>query len=312
MRKNGSILSRKPHVFFMTPGLFFYTVFMILPIVFTIVISFTAWNGVNANTLYFEGIDNYKQLFTNPKDFSIYSNAFGNNLKFIAVKELLVIPFRVLIAYLFYRKIRGHKFFQVAFFLPYVFSVVIIAFFSTLLFNTNFGLVNNFLAMLGFNKMTLPAWFADRSYAFPLMMIMDVWYSASIGVMIILANMKGIPENIMEASTIDGANEWTRFWRIILPDLGPSMTNLIVLEIIWGTTAFDLPYALLGPYGGTGGVLDFVNMFFYRTAFGSGSLSNTALDYGFASTISAVTFLFMFVMTGFLRKVLSRVKVWNE
>ena len=101
--------------------------------------------------------------------------------------------------------------------------------------------MNNFLSMLGFNKMTLPAWFADRSYAFPLMMIMDVWYSASIGVMIILANMKGIPENIMEASIIDGANEWTRFWRIILPDLGPSMTNLIVLEIIWGTTAFDLP-----------------------------------------------------------------------
>ena len=54
MRKNGSILSRKPHVFFMTPGLFFYTVFMILPIVFTVLISFTAWNGVNSNTLYFE------------------------------------------------------------------------------------------------------------------------------------------------------------------------------------------------------------------------------------------------------------------
>ena len=77
---------------------------MIFPIIFTVIISFTAWNGMNAETLYFEGLGNYKQLFTNPDDFATYSNAFGNNLKFIAVKEFLVIPFRLLIAYLFYRK----------------------------------------------------------------------------------------------------------------------------------------------------------------------------------------------------------------
>ena len=77
--------------------------------------------------------------------------------------------------------------------------------------------------------------------------------------MILLSNMKNIPADVMEAATVDGANEWKKFIHIILPDLGPGMINIIVLDAIWGITAFDLPYVLGGPYG-RGGAIDFVNM----------------------------------------------------
>jgi raffinose/stachyose/melibiose transport system permease protein len=303
---------KRPYLWFMAPGMLFYTVFMILPLIFTLFLSVTSWNGVNASTMLFVGLKNFKELFTNPLNAATYWNAFGNNIKFIILEYVIIIPIQLIVAYLFCRKIRWYKFFQGIFFMPYVFSTAVIAFFSTIFFNANFGIVNKFLLILGVSKINLPAWYADPKMCFGLMLGTGIWYSACIGMLILLANMKNISMDVMEAATVDGANEWRKFRSIILPDMGPGMINIIVLDAIWGITLFDLPYMLAGTYGGVGGVLDFVNMYFYRYAFGSGAMSHILVDYGFAAAISAATFIFMVVMTLVLRWLLSNVKVWNE
>lgn len=90
------------------------------------------------------------------------------------------------------------------------------------------------------------------------------------------------------------------------------MINVLVLDIIWGITLFDLPYMLAGTFGGMDGRLDFVNMYFYRIAFGSGSMSRLNIDLGYAATIGTVTFLFILLFTSVMNFALGKVKVWNE
>lgn len=303
---------KRPYVWFMAPGMIIYTTFMILPLLFTLILSFTSWNGINASTLTFVGLKNFRDLFIDPLNAATYWNAFGNNIKFICLEYVLIIPIQLLVAYLLYRQIRWHKFFQTIFFMPYVFSTAVIAFFSTIFFNANFGIVNKLLLTLGVSKINLPAWYADPQMCFGLMLGTGIWYSSCIGMMILLANMKNISTEIIEAATVDGAGEWRKFWHIILPDMGPGMINIIVLDAIWGITLFDLPYMLAGTYGGVGGVLDFVNMYFFRYAFGSGAMSHILVDYGFAAAIGSATFIFILVMTFVLNLLLSCVKVWNE
>ena len=162
------------------------------------------------------------RLFTDPNNSATYWNALLNNLKFIAVEYVIIIPIQLLVSYAFYRKIHFHKFLEGVFFLPYVFSAAVIGFFSTIVFNESFGLINKALIAMGVSRMNLPVFYADTSHAFALMMGTGIWYSSVIGMMILLSNMKNIPADVMEAATVDGANEWKKFIHIILPDLGPN------------------------------------------------------------------------------------------
>ncbi|MCI8319417.1 MAG: sugar ABC transporter permease [Lachnospiraceae bacterium] len=301
---------RRPYLWFMLPGLIFYCMFMIIPLIATSFLSLSSWDGLGELT--FTGIENYKRLFLDPANAATYWNAFGNNMKFILCEYFIIVPIQVGVAYMLYSKIRWYKFFQAIFFLPYVLSTAVIAFFGTIFFNASFGIVNKALLTLGGSRVNLPGWLADQKMMFPILIGIGIWSSATIGMLIILSNMKNVSYETIESSTIDGAGSFQRFLYIILPDIGPGMINVLVLDIIWGITLFDLPYMLAGTFGGMDGRLDFVNMYFYRIAFGSGSMSRLNIDLGYAATIGTVTFLFILLFTSVMNFALGKVKVWNE
>ena len=306
----GKKKKRRTYLWFMLPGLIFYCVFMIWPLIANLGLSFTTWNGVSA--IKFIGLDNFKRLFLNPENASTYWNAFGNNIKFIICEYLFIVPIQVLTAWMLFSKIRWYKFFQAMIFLPYVLSTAVIAFFSTIFFNPSFGIVNKILMTLGWKKTKVPGWLADQRMVFPLLIVIGIWSSAVIGMLIILSSMKSVSQETLESAKIDGATPFQSFLHIILPDIGPGMINVLVLDIIWGITLFDLPYMLAGTFGGPDGKLDFVNMYFYRVAFGSGANSTLSIDYGYAATIGTVTFIFILIFTSLMNGLLGKVKVWNE
>ena len=301
---------RRPYVWFMLPGLIFYCSFMIIPLIANFILSVMSWDGVGEIT--FVGLENFRRLFLNAENASTYWNAFGNNIKFILCEYFIIVPIHVGVAYMLYSKIRWYKFFQAMFFLPYVLSTAVIAFFATIFFNASFGIVNKFLLTIGVPRTSLPGWLADSNMMFPILIGIGIWSSAVIGMLIILSSMKGISGETIESAKIDGANSFQRFIHIIIPDIGPGMINVLVLDIIWGITLFDLPYMLAGTFGGADGKLDFVNMYFYRMAFGSGGASSLNIDLGFAATIGSVTFVFILIFTSLMNFALSKVKVWNE
>lgn len=131
------------------------------------------------------------------------------------------------------------------------------------------------------------------------------WQGIGVGMVIILANMKSIPEDIVEASIIDGANIWNRFWRIELPFLKPSIMNVFILSSIFALTQFDLPFIIGGLNGGIDRKLDFLNLVFFRYTFGDAYYGETAL--GFGAAISVVLFFIIFLIALIQNLVIKRI-----
>jgi ABC-type sugar transport system permease subunit len=276
---------------------------MIVPILFAVYMSFHDWSGIGP--MKFIGFGNFVKLLTDPRISKIFLNALGNNLKFTVCVLTIILTVQLVFAYLLHIKIRGSKYFQLVIFLPYVISTAIIGFFTLIVFDPNLGILNNLLGLLGRTDLK-SAWFGNPKISFALLVMVILWQSVGAGMMIFYANMKDIPRSVIEASVIDGAGEWTRFTRIVMPLLAPSFTTNIILGVIWSLTIFDIPFLIGGPQGGINNSIDFANQFFYRSSFGSAYFGETSL--GFGASISVVMFLIIFSVSMILSKLLKRFK----
>lgn len=294
---------RHPWIGFIAPGVVLYTTFMILPLFTALSYSFYQWSGFGPKT--FIGLENYRNLFIDPRLSGIFWNALGNNFTFVAVALFLILPLQLLLAYFIDAQLRGYRFFQLIIFLPYVISSTIIGFFSLLVFDPNIGILNTVFRAVGLRQWE-SAWLGDPHRAFGLLAGVITWQGIAAGMLVFLANLKNIPRDIVEASIIDGAGAWMRFRRVTLPQLGPSLTNNIVLGTIWGLTIFDIPYIVGGPQGGVNNSIDFMNLFFYRFAFGGSYYGETSL--GFGATISVVLFLVVLAAAVVQLRVLRRLE----
>ena len=295
------LLQNRPYIGFVLPGFVLYTAFMIVPLLVAIYYSFFDWSGLGPMT--FVGIDNYRTLFTNPRLSSVFWNALGNNAKMVLAVLCIIMPIQLLIAYSIDIKVRGYRAFQLIVFLPYVISPTIIGFFALLVFDPNLGILNTIFDALNLEQFR-SAWFGNPDIAFPLMVGVIAWQGIGAGMLIFLANLKEIPREIIEASIIDGASRWRRFIHIVVPSLLPSFTNNIVLGTIWAMVQFDIPYIVGGSQGGVDNSVDFMNLFFYRFAFGGAYFGETSM--GFRATISVVLFFIILLVAvgqiAFLRR----------
>ena len=298
-----NFFKKRPYLQFISPAVVLYTAFMIVPILFAIYMSFHEWSGIGP--MKFIGLSNFVKLLTDPRTSRIFFNALGNNLKFTVCVLTIILGVQLIFAYLLHIKIRGSKYFQLLIFLPYVISTAIVGFFTLIVFDPNLGILNNFLGLLGRADLK-SAWFGNPKISFSLLVLVILWQSVGAGMMIFYANMKDISKSVIEASVIDGAGEWTRFTKIILPLLTPSFTTNIILGVIWSLTIFDIPFLIGGPQGGINNSIDFVNQFFYRSSFGSAYFGETSL--GFGASISVVMFIIIFSISLLLSKLLRRFK----
>ena len=295
--------NKRPYLQFISPGIALYSVFVIVPVLFAIYLSFHDWSGIGS--MKFVGLDNYVRLLTDPRTSKIFLNALGNNFKFTLCVVTIILGVQLVFAYLLNINLRGGKYFRLMIFLPYVISTAIIGFFTLIVFDPNLGILNNMLGVVGRADLK-SAWFGDPKIAFILLVMVILWQSVGAGMMIFYANMKDIPRSVIEASVIDGAGEWKRFTKIVIPMLGPSFTTNIVLGVIWGLTIFDIPFLIGGSQGGIDNSIDFVNQFFYRSTFGSAYFGETSL--GFGACISVTMFVIIFSISLLLSKLLKRFK----
>lgn len=235
----------------------------------------------------FIGFDNFRRIFFDERMGGIFRNALGNNFRYMAIAVFIFIPIQIAMAYLIHLKIHGHNFFRLMIFLPNVISPSIIGFFALLVFDPNIGMLNTLLINLGLQNY-ISFWFGNPDIAFSLLVGVIGWNGIGVGMVIFLANMKNIPDDVIEASIIEGASVWQRFWHIELPFLRPSIVNVAVLSSIFALTQFDIPFIVGGLNGGVDGKLDFLNLMFFRYTFGDAYFGETAL--GFGAAISVVSF----------------------
>ncbi|MDQ8739383.1 sugar ABC transporter permease [Paenibacillus sp. LHD-38] len=230
--------------FFLSPYLLFYLAFGLIPMIFSLYVSLTSWNGIGEKT--FVGLENYKFLF-NPD--SYFFKSVGNTLLFVLFTLPLQILFGLVIASLLYsRWVKWKGFFQLINFLPYIVTPVAVGLMFNLLFDWQAGFINKILLHLGLIDEGI-YWLGDPLYARLVIIIMLFWKGFGYTMIFYLAGLANIPKDLNEAAQVDGANGYRTFMSITLPLLKPVTAFIVITGIIGGFQLLEEPMLLLGGSG---------------------------------------------------------------
>nr|WP_309099026.1 sugar ABC transporter permease [Fredinandcohnia onubensis] len=265
---------------FLLPNILGFLAFIFLPVIASFFMSFTSWNGFGK--IEFIGLENYLRLFEDA-DFKI---SLVNTILFTLISVPVTLFLSLLIAVALNKGMRLVKVFRTAVFLPYVTSTIAVAAVWQLIFNPTAGPVNGFLSNLGFDN--LPGWFSSPDWALVSVSIVYIWHSVGYYMIIFLAGLQGIPEDVYEAADIDGASSISKFFKITMPMLSPIMFFTSIIAIINSFKVFDFVYALTG--GGPGRSTQVLVYDIYTTAF-------KEYEYGYASAMAYILFLLILIFT---------------
>lgn len=240
---------------FILPHLIFFAIFVGYPFVSGLVYSTFQYNFLTPENNTFVGLNNYLNLFNSQsREFDLFWNALGNTGIFMlySVPALVIIP--LLLAVLLNARLPGRNIYRAIIFAPWVLSVSVISLLWYWIFQSNGGLVNAYARVLGiFGTDGPPRWLSTLPAAWVAITIATVWWTMGFNMIILLAALQDIPEQLYEAATIDGANTWNKFWRITLPLLQSVLVFVITITIISSFNLFGQPLFMTnnGPSRGT-------------------------------------------------------------
>jgi raffinose/stachyose/melibiose transport system permease protein len=223
-------------VVFLLPAFLIYSVFMIVPLVDSIRMSFFAPAGQGMET--FVGLDNYRTLLTDPLWNERLFGAIRNNFLFFAIHMLVQNPIGLALAALLSSTfIKGRAIYRTLIFTPTVLSIVLVGFVWRLILNPLWGIADDFLAIFGIRNQP---WLGLEQTALPTLSLISVWQYVGIPMMLFLAALISIPDELIEAARVDGATAWGVFWRIKFPLVLPTAGIVGVLTFVGNFNAFDL------------------------------------------------------------------------
>ena len=277
-------------IVFMAPAVIIYTAFMIWPLISSLSLSFV---GPDEET--FVGLQNYITLLTNDLWSDRFWGALRNNFIFFGVHMVVQNSIAlVLAAFLARRTIRFRSAYRTAIFAPTILSVVLIGFIWQLILSPLWGITETFMSWVGLEQFFRP-WLGLEGPALITLALISVWQFLGIPLMLFYAALLGIPNELIEAAHVDGATEWTVFWRIKFPLILPVVGIVAILTYVGNFNAFDLIYTTQGALAGPNFSTDIMGTMFYRTFFGQQlQLGNPTMG----STVAAM--MLLIILTGVL------------
>jgi multiple sugar transport system permease protein len=271
--------------FFLAPALTLIGVFFFLPVAASLLLSVTDFDiyGIaNPSNTRFVGLGNYAKLLSSPDFWSALKNTFY----FAFVGGPLTIAVSLGAALLLSSKlVRFKGLFRTIYFTPFVTTLVAVAIVWRYLYHTRYGLFNYALGAVGIHPVD---WLGDPHWAMPAIIIMAVWKSFGYNMLIFIAGLQAIPEELYDAAEIDGAGPWRRFWSITLPMLSPTLVFVSVITMIGYFQLFAEPYVMTqgGPLRSTTSVV----LLMYEEGFRWWRM-------GFAASVAFVLFIVILLAT---------------
>jgi multiple sugar transport system permease protein len=240
LRRGGSGLSSDGRwaLLFLGPTLLGLAVLSAGPILATLAISFTNWDLLTAPKL--AGFDNYLTLLSDDR----FLKALRNTFFYTIVSVPLGLAIALGLAMALNTKVRGIAFIRTAYFLPVVTSTIAIALVWQWIYAAPSGLLNEVFGVFGIPPQK---WLSDPTLAMPSIIAMSIWQGLGINVIIFLAGLQGIPADLLDAASVDGAGSWARFRHVTLPLLTPSIFFTTVLSLIGSFQVFDQVFVLAKP-----------------------------------------------------------------
>jgi multiple sugar transport system permease protein len=279
-----------PNYLFVLPHFLFFAIFLLYPIFRGIQISLYDWK-IMLTDQNFIGLANYQALM----DDAIFWEVLGNTIYFTVLTVALNVIVALSVAIALKQDFHGSNSMRVLFYAPAILSVSVLAIIGIRIWDTQLGIVNYFMVtLLGLPRIS---WLGDRALAIPALSVTTVWWSFGFPMLVFLAGLQNIPEQLYEAAKIDGAGRLATFRHITLPLLMPTMLFVVVTQFIAHMQVFAQPYIITG--GGPGNATRSVVMYLYETAW-------KFFRFGYASAISVVLAVIMIFVTVVIFSVLRR------
>jgi multiple sugar transport system permease protein len=266
----------------LSPWFFGFLILTVFPLAMSVYLSFTEWTITTPPI--FIGLDNYVRMFsTDP----LFWQALKVTGLFVVISLPLKLVLGLLMALMLNLKIPGMNFYRTVFYIPAVISGVAVSLMWMWLLQPDTGVVNTLLSYVGVQG---PNWFWDRDWALPSVAIMSVWKVGGSAI-IYLAGLQNIPAQLYEAAQIDGAGRWSRFWRITLPLLTPTIFFQLIIEMIDSFKVFTEAFVIT--QGGPLKATYFFMLYFYEEAFRHANM-------GYASALALFLTLIILATTIFI------------
>jgi multiple sugar transport system permease protein len=266
---------------FLAPSLIAFCIFVLAPSIAVAVLSLFRWNLLSDGT--FIGFDNFVRLASDARLLDVYRSTTFMAIVILAVNIVIGLLLAVLLETRMPNWLRG--FFRLSFLFPFVVSSSAVALIWRFLLNKDLGLVNYWLGLIGIDRID---WLGSSFWAPISVIIVSSWKTVGFSILIYVAGLQSIPNEIREAAIVDGANAWQRFFRITLPLLSPTVLFLLVINTISAFQLFAEPKVLTG--GGPGDASRTIVQYIYDLAFG-------AFDLGYASAVGLTLLLVLVVLT---------------
>lgn len=275
---------------FLAPNFIGFIIFTLVPVIFSIILAFLNWSGGQSIT--WAGLDNFAFIF---KDFSFTKSNLGIALKNTVFYTIATVPltiaFSLGLALVLNKAVKGASFFRAVFFFPYVASLVAICVcWNFLLMKT--GPVNQILNAFGLNM--TKSWTSSRDLAIWAIIIVSVWRNAGYYMVMYLAGLQGVPGELYEAATMDGANGWQKFWKITMPMLTPTTFFVSIMMVISCFKIYDV--VAIMTQGGPGRSTKMLVTYIFELSFGGEGIATSA-QYGVASAVSMVLLVIVLLVT---------------
>jgi raffinose/stachyose/melibiose transport system permease protein len=282
---------RKPFIAFLLPGLSFYLLFVIFPTIEAFRVSLYRWSGIGEPTD-FIGLQNFRDVLTS----ATFYNAAWHNVVLFASIFVLQNTIGLFLALLLHGRPRLHEVYRAAIFLPGIISLVATGLIWQVIFGSNIGLLTPALHEMHLDFM-IRDWLGDDFLTFWLLVLVQFWQWMGLPMIIYLAGLQNIPEELLAAARIDGANEVQVFRHVTFPLLAPAFTVMTGLCFITMFKVFDIPFVMAGNSGSPDGTTDMLSLVIYRYAFGLGTTVQTSLQQGYAVAIGVVMFVAILLAT---------------
>ena len=267
------------------PGLILLTLFVIVPFVTAIYLSFFKVDFNMVEGPQFWGLEQYRRILVDPITSPVFYKALMNNLTF----ALIVVPAQtglaVLLAVMLNTKLKGIAFFRTFFFMPVVFPMSLVAIIWALMFSRDsLGMLNGLLNLFSFGYIQPIDWLGDPNIALLSIALLSVWAGVGFQMVIVLAGLQEIPVELYEAASLDRANRWQRFWNVTIPGLRNTLIFVVIITTIFSLRLFDQVFILT-----KGGPIDATQTVMFQAV-------TSAFVEGNVGRASAITVIFVLII----------------
>ena len=277
----------------LSPALILFTIFMLIPTFNVFYISMFKWGGISGDKV-FVGLENFKALF---KD-QMFLRSFQNTVLLIALVTIITMIFAIMFAYILSReKIKGQNFFRVIFYIPNILSVAVISAIFSAIYDPNHGMLNSLFDLFNLESWK-HLWLGDQGIVIFSLAFAMIWQAIGYYMVMYMASMSSIPENLYEAAALEGAGKFKQFFLITLPLIWDNIRTTLTFFIISSINLSFLFVKVLTS-GGPDGATEVFLSYMYKQAY-------TNSTYGYGMAIGVIVFLFSFALSAIVNKVTYR------